>query len=423
MSLGDILRDTKRDHNASLQELTVLSPQNDPFRLDTPANHIKGKWFRDQMERAGLFRTAAPIHNRGIHYAIVSLGDALLPNGSPYFNNLDCWGFLEEASNTARWLGYMPWEKIIDARNAEPVIHIANQKNPFFWIQSKTYALPEADDYFPRVMMSDYDCRQKYHLVIYGEKTSLGGVLEPIAAQYGADLYLPSGEISNSQLAMMARVGAADGRPMVVFAFTDCDPAGYQMAASIGHKLRALRDGFHPELEFELHAPALTVEQVRSLRLPSTPLKDSERRADGWRARYGIEQTEIDALATLRPEVLRDIAETAIDPFFDYSLAARLREAKAAWRQQATERLVASLGEERMAERQAGIAAIIDQLREQSNLMDDEIENIDLAMPPLPSVAVTLDAVPPPALVSSDLPLIEHIRTLRDRKDYSGGAA
>ena len=113
----------------------------------------------------------------------------------------------------------------------------------------------------------------------------------------------------------MAKTGAEDGREMIVLVFADCDPAGYQMAVSIGHKLRALKEAFNPSLKFQVHAPALTVEQVRRFDLPSTPLKETERRADGWRLKHGVEQTEIDALATLRPELLREIVEEACDPF------------------------------------------------------------------------------------------------------------
>jgi hypothetical protein len=40
------------------------------------------------------------------------------------------------------------------------------------------------------------------------------------------------------------------------------------------------------------------------------------------------EQTEIDALAALRPEVLRDIALEAIEPFYDPTLAERTQEAE-----------------------------------------------------------------------------------------------
>jgi hypothetical protein len=76
---------------------------------------------------------------------------------------------------------------------------------------------------------------------------------------------------------------------------------------------------------------ALTVEQVRELVLPSTPLKDTEKRADRWREAFGVEQTEIDALATLRPRALEEIVTNAIGPYYDASLAARVSEAEREW--------------------------------------------------------------------------------------------
>ena len=74
---------------------------------------------------------------------------------------------------------------------------------------------------------------------------------------------------------------------------------------------------------------ALTVEQVRDLDLPSTPLKETEKRADRWREAFGVEQTEIDALATLRPDALREIVDRAFDPYFDRTLKARVGDCRA----------------------------------------------------------------------------------------------
>ena len=73
---------------------------------------------------------------------------------------------------------------------------------------------------------------------------------------------------------------------------------------------------------------ALTPDQVREYGLPSTPLKDTERRADKWTAATGVEQTEIDALAALQPDLLRQIADDAIAPFYDDTLDDRVRQAE-----------------------------------------------------------------------------------------------
>lgn len=424
--LGDILRGAKREHGASLCDLTVLSPQNDPFRLDTPANHVKGRWFREHMEACGLFSTGARIHNRGIHYAIVSLGRARLPDGSPYVNDADCWAFLEDASNTARWLGYVPWEKIVDARNAEPIIFIADDRTEpeFFYANSGTgFDLPSEYDLRrkPEIACHGFSPRQPYHLVFFGEKTSLGGVLRPLADSYGADLYLPSGEISNTMLAAMARRGAEDGREMIVFVFADCDPAGYQMGVSIGHKLRAMAESLYPGLTFRVLTPALTVEQVREHDLPSTPLKETEKRASGWRERYGVDQTEIDALATLQPSLLRSIVRDAVEPFYDDTLQQRaadvVREAVATAQEEFDRLLdagaVKALQDDAIANLEA-LKETLSRLEETVNAIDVTVE-IEEVEPELPEEV-------PPALVSSDMPLVEHIRVLRGRKDYGGAA-
>ena len=103
------------------------------------------------------------------------------------------------------------------------------------------------------------------------------------------------------------------------------------MPVSIGRKLQALHDLLFPDLRFEVVPAALTVEQVRDLNLPSTPLKETEKRASRWREAFGVEQTEIDALATLRPDDLREIVDRAFDPYFDRTLKARVDTAEEEW--------------------------------------------------------------------------------------------
>lgn len=98
--------------------------------------------------------------------------------------------------------------------------------------------------------------------------------------------------------------------------FATSIPAGHQMRVSIGRKLQGLRDLRFADLQFEVVPIALTVEQVRELRPPLTPLKPTERRGNRWRAEFGVEQTEIDALATLRPRELQWIVEEGLSPYF-----------------------------------------------------------------------------------------------------------
>src|SRR5258708_18086395 len=137
---------------------------------------------------------------------------------------------------------------------------------------------------------------------------------------------------------LAARV-VEDGRPAVVLYFSDFDPAGHQMPVSVARKLQALHDLLYPELDVEVQPVALTLAQVEELGLPSTPLKETERRADRWRIVMRHEQTEIDALAALQPDRLREIARAAIDPFYDSTLQRRTDQAQAAWHIEAQRRL------------------------------------------------------------------------------------
>ena len=335
--LRAVLEAARADERCSREALTVLV--NDPYRLDTPAGHRDGAWVAEQLERA--IGSSRRIHWRGLHYAIVAAGDIIKPNGEPYRNTDDDWFWLSEtAGKAARWLGYAGFERIIDNRNSDPVIHRRAKVEPHAWLSIELdVTIPNVDDIDPHPGVSNFEGRQPYSFAIFGEKASLEDAVLPIAQRYEADLYLPSGEISDTLLWRMARDGAADGRSLVVFVLADCDPAGHQMAVSIGRKLQALRDLCFPEFRFEVVPTALTVEQVRSLGLPSTPLKETERRADKWRDAFGVQQTEIDALATLQPNALREILEVAIEPYFDWSLWERIHDARRAWRDAANEAL------------------------------------------------------------------------------------
>jgi hypothetical protein len=145
------------------------------------------------------------------------------------------------------------------------------------------------------------------------------------------ELLLPTGEATDTMIAEMAARAAADDRPMVVLYFSDFDPAGWQMPLSVARKLQALRTLHHPQLRIAVHRVALTLDQVGQFDLPSTPLKATEKRAGLWRAAMHHEQTEIDALAALRPGILRQIAFDAVAPFFDFTLTTRCKAARTVW--------------------------------------------------------------------------------------------
>jgi hypothetical protein len=235
----------------------------------------------------------------------------------------------------------------------------------------------------------------------YGEKASLLDVLDSIAMDYGADLYLPSGEISDTLLYTMAKHGDADARELVVITVADCDPGGHQMPVSIGRKLQALRDLCFPSLEFRVVPAALTVEQVKRLRLPSTPLKETEKRADKWRDAFGVEQTEIDALATLRPQELQRIVIDAIEPYYDDTLDRRVREARDACVAASQQALDDHINPDLIAEAEAHA----EQLQADIEAIDEQCGEVDLPKMVVPEAMV--DDVARQALISTEMDWVE----------------
>jgi hypothetical protein len=65
-ALRRVLEQARNESGRSRNKLTVLSPQVDPYRLDTPAGHRDGAWLAEQLDRA--------VGWRGLHYAIVAAG-------------------------------------------------------------------------------------------------------------------------------------------------------------------------------------------------------------------------------------------------------------------------------------------------------------------------------------------------------------
>lgn len=411
-------------NGGSLADLTVLAALHDPYRLDTPAKHRDGAWLAEQID---TLRIRGPIHLRGLHYALVS-GEVSKPNGKPYTNTETDWTWLgEHAAKAARWLGYVRFEQLIDARNEAPIINSQADRTPEVSVLAGRVevSVPEIDSLKPEVFVEGFEARQHHHLVFFGEKTSLNATLRPAAQRYDADLYLPAGEISDTMLWQMARDGDADGRPMVVFTISDCDPAGWQMPVSIGHKLRALRDLQFPDLEFEVRPVALTIEQVREHGLPSTPLKETEQRANRWREAFGVEQTEVDALATLRPELLRRIVDEAVEPFFDRTLSARVARARWDWVDEAQRELEEQIDMQTLAELREQAAERLEEIEPQLDAVNQALRTaadefgLELPLPVVPTPE--LDGKPSTPLVSSEWPFEQAARTLIARKRYAGG--
>jgi hypothetical protein len=433
------------------EDLLVLARRNDPFALDTAEAHRDAGWFLNHLDRLVGERR---IHLHGFHYVLVSAGGVVKPNGEPYRNTHadDDW-LAEVAGKRARWLGYVPFDRIDDNRNPDPVIYRPDKpRAPEARIGAvvASYVRDVIEDASlfscrPFPTLTGFAARQPYAFAYFGEKSSLDPVLRPLARRYEADMYLAAGELSDTLIWRMARNGAEDGRPLIVFCFSDFDPAGMQMPISIARKLQALKTLLFPTLRGQVVPVALTLAQALDLRLPTTPVKRGDKRRHLWQEAYGpalfeaglidapgqAAQVEIDALAALRPEELTRIAEAAIAPYLDAGLPRRFARAHANWGQAATAAVnaavdvdaVADIGDraERAVERHND--ALVDLRAAADELADLEIElggiaaDIEPPEPPEPPEAEIDEAAHRP-LIDLEWDFVRGTQALKARKSY-----
>lgn len=128
----------------TMKDLTVLAPQNDPFRIDRPSAHRDGEWLAVTAERLGLGKRR--IHLRGLHDMIIG---QTKPDGSRYINTDKGWMWLQsKAAAVARWLGHMTFAQmpILVARRLQAVVRCGGQAD---WRHGvETFA--DLDDVVPR---------------------------------------------------------------------------------------------------------------------------------------------------------------------------------------------------------------------------------------------------------------------------------
>ncbi|SDP77296.1 hypothetical protein SAMN05428967_3365 [Phyllobacterium sp. YR620] len=424
--LGTMLDELEQASGRKRDDLIVMSKDKDPFSIgDSPTNHEMGRWLADILADPAFDDRR---HNRGIHYKLSKSGTFMRHDGKHFINDKECWRYIVKAVNAARWLGYISFDRISDHRNAPPVIRQAS--DVLFDLKPDVHAST------PSIQMAAGDSaeihlanienfpsyRQPFHIVLFGEKSSLEPVLGELAARYHASLYLPTGEISNDFIYQMAKHGAEDGRRMIVLCFSDFDPVGQGMPVNIARKLQAFKAMRYHDLAFEVHAAALTVEQAVRYNLPSSPLKAGGR-ADAWKKRHGREQTELDALEAAE---LREIALAAISPFYDHTLDERLAIARKAWTDAAEEKLrdaidpmifdpisdeIAKLAEA-VEDGVASLNAQCDVYREAAETIEIMFDRFD---PPKP---IKVEETPPP-LVSTDMNALVFIDILKEHRVVS----
>jgi hypothetical protein len=365
-------------HGFKREELHVLSTQHDPFFAgDSKSKQDWSLWFAELFDR---FYPHGTCHVRGLHYRLVAVGNIVKPTGEIYRNNDADWQSLGRAGTGARWLGLVPFERIVDNKNSDPIVIKRNPLGCWPTMRAKPNQFDDGFDIEEEIAIDPaiegFDAKQPYTLAIYGEKSSLEDVCLRVVKRFPADIYLMEGEFSTTRAFEMAKSAVDDYRTLVVFTLTDCDPQGHNMPTALGRKLHGFQNGVLPTLDYRVIPIALTPQQADEFDLPSTPIKQTKdgkpptKRVLKWRETFGRDQTEIDSMIELRPEELHDMMVAAMSPFCDETLIERVQAARDEYEENARELIEQQVGAEIAALREEAEGSLTPYRAAIKNLQD-----------------------------------------------------
>jgi hypothetical protein len=153
---------------------------------------------------------------------------------------------------------------------------------------------------------------QETRVFVVVEKEALAGVLERVCREYDLPLLPARGYPSASTLREFAKeriMGAT--RQIVVLHLGDHDPSGIDMTRDLIDRLNLFtRDS----IDIDLQRIALTMAQIEEVNPPANPAKQTDARFESYRALYGDESWELDALS---PTYLHKLVEDNVTPHID----------------------------------------------------------------------------------------------------------
>lgn len=329
-----ILKQLAAESRVRLQDLLVMAPQNDPYNCGGRAQIEQGKWFAEWWNR--LMETRG--HIRKFWYKAVSQREPILmPDGRTLTNTESNWQKFQTYSKYARYLGFIDPLMIVDHRNPEPHLFApepVEAGNPEWEIEDwGGFSLPKIstrlwhDFSLPDAHVGGYfyrDGEQPCLNELWVEKSTMDDDLIPVCRRLGVNLITSTGfqSVTNA-IACYSRAAewAALGRPVRIFYLSDFDPAGDCMPLTVSRQLEFWREQYGPDVDVALTPLGLTKAQVEEYGLPTIPIKDSDKRRDGFLERYGVDgAVELDALEAIHPGVLAELVADAVAPYRDDDL-------------------------------------------------------------------------------------------------------
>jgi len=214
-------------------------------------------------------------------------------------NTVQSYKGLGEIINDGRLAGLIDWDAIEDrTRNLRGLSH---------WSSPRNIIRACANQY-----TEDLWAGQENYVEVFIEKDALIGVIEGVCTQMDVPYFSCRGYVSQSEMwgASQRLIGREEaGKRTIIIHLGDHDPSGIDMSRDIQDRLNLFGS------TVSVRRIALNFDQIENL--PPNPAKVTDSRYEGYRALYGDESFELDAL---EPRVIVALIQDNIDDLIDTDL-------------------------------------------------------------------------------------------------------
>jgi hypothetical protein len=204
--------------------------------------------------------------------------------------------------NEGRLQGLIDWDAIEDrTRN---LTRLATWENPAVLVRAGAAQF--------RIDLWEH---QQNRIEVWVEKEALAGVIERTCKRNRVPFLSCRGYCSQSEMhaaAMRLVDWVAASQDVVILHLGDHDPSGIDMSRDIQSRLEMFMGDAYGRLTFR--RLALNMDQVREFHPPPNPAKETDKRFEAYRAEFGSESWELDAL---EPAVIDKLIESAIGQYRD----------------------------------------------------------------------------------------------------------
>jgi hypothetical protein len=248
-----------------------------------------------------------PLSLRQIHYQL--LNDPPLRHShkadSRYRNDPQSYSALIDLVTRGRHEGYIDYDVIDDPTRPVTLWDVQPNLGHYYEQQSQEFL----NGYSRDLIQS-----QPNQVELVVEKNTLRTVVAPVAADFCIPLTIGRGQCSTRPLYNIAERFKASGKEkLIILAVSDLDPDGDAIAHSLGQRLR---DDFNINRVGVIKC-ALTMEQVRRLKLPTKYERAKEKSPNRQRYVDAYETDYVWELEALEPRVLQKLVTDVIDQTID----------------------------------------------------------------------------------------------------------